>query len=406
MADLRRDSRRLWTVAGIAFGALLLSVLTIKAGIAGVARYGDPALALRWNPHDARALSAQAELDMQPDAPAGARARAEGLARAAIARDATLGTPYRILGFIAEEQGRDALVAPYLAHAEALSRRDLATQLWFINHAVARDDTGGALHHFDIALRTSDLAPTVLYPVLGNAIAEPGIVPPLAAMLAKHPPWRDGFLADAIDKSDALPGLVQLADALAARSTPLSGDQARALLNHLTEKRAFALAAHVRDGRIRSTGPVYDPGFDRADGPYPFGWSLVNTSDLSAERESNGNRPGDARLSFRVKPEQSGVLAQQLLVLKPGHYRITTTGHHDGVNLVTAPYWALSCGDLPPRPLVTLSLPVGEASQSAAADFDVPADKCTGQWLVLAARAADRPEGVAGWIDRLDVVAR
>jgi hypothetical protein len=389
-------------------GAILLAALIVQTGIAGVARYNAPDQTLRWAPGDARALASLSERILTADATPSQRADAARLARDAIRRDPTLGTPFRILGFVADANGDRAGAKALIEHAALLSRRDLPTQLWLIDAAVARADMTGALTHFDIALRTSTLAPAVLYPVLGNALTEPDVVDALAVTLVARPLWRDRFLADAIDKSPALDGLVRLGEQLSARKSPLDPAQIQQLLNRLTAARAFALVARMRSAIVAPSlrdALLLDPGFDSETGVFPLGWTLFEENGLFARRAPVQSGTSDLRLDFQAETGRGGELARQLVFLKPGAYRLYWAGGHDAPDASSAPLWSVVCPSSPPRALLNATMEPVNGSRRGQGDFTVPAD-CVGQWIQLSARAANSPQGVKGWIDRVEIVAR
>jgi hypothetical protein len=396
------------TAVAITVVAFLLVILIVQTGLAGFARYNAPEQTLRWAPGDARALAGVAELTLTADAGPQQRARAAFLARASIRRDPTLGTPFRVLGFVAEANGDRARAKALIEHAALLSRRDLPTQLWLIDQAVARADMTGALMHFDIALRTSTLAPAILFPVLANALTEPDVVDALALTLASRPSWRDRFLADAIDKSPAMAGLVRLGEQLADRKSPLDATQTQQLLTRLTAASAFPLLARMRPAIVPSAagrGLLLDPGFDAEAGMFPFGWTLFETSGLSARRMPNASTGSGLHLVFQADTGRGGELARQLVFLRPGNYRLQWIGGHNAPDRIGAPVWSVTCPTAPPRSLLSADMVQASGAQRGFGDFAVPAD-CAGQWIQLAARANNSPQGVAGWIDRVEIITR
>lgn len=399
-------SRSLGASAFIIAGALLLSVTIVKTGIAGVTRFAAPDVALQWASGDARALATASENTLTENADADVREQAAALARAAIRRDPTLATPFRILGFVAEADGKRPAAKALIEHAERLSRRELGAQLWLIDDAVARTDMAGALHHFDIALRTSTLAPVILFPVLNNAISEPDVVDALATTLAARPSWRDRFLADAIDKSAAIAGLVRLGEQLNRRRSPFDQTQVQQLLNRLTAARAFALIARMRPAVLPATlgqTLLLDPDFDAETGVFPFGWTLFESNGLSARRVPADNGSKGLRLAFEAGMGRGGELLRQSLFLKPGAYRLTWTGTHSAPDALSVPVWTVVCPNLPPVSLLSTAMELGNGAKRGEADFTVPAD-CPGQWLQLVARPTNSPQGVKGAIERVDIV--
>lgn len=396
------------TIATVAV-ALLLAVLIVQTGIANVARYSAPEQTLRWAPGDARALAGASELVLTADAGPQQRVRAAGLARDAIRRDPTLGTPFRVLGFIAEANGDRANAKRLIEHAEQMSRRDLPTQLWLIDAAVAREDMTGALRHFDIALRTSMLAPAVLFPVLNKAISEPEVVDSLARTLAARPGWRDRFLADAIDKSPELDGLVRLAGQLRANRQPMDAAQTQQLLYRLTEGKAFAQVAMMRRFVLPAAmqaQEVIDPGFDVEGGMFPFVWTLFDKDGVWARRMPVGGSANALRLDFHADAGRGGVMVRQLLTLASGHYRLAWTGGHDAPGAATRPVWSIACGEDSRKTLLSADMPGGQGAQRGEGEFIVPSAGCNGQWLLLAARPGGDANGLNGWLDRVEIRPR
>ncbi len=387
--------------------SLALVALIAQTGFAGVARYNSPSFALQWAPGDARALAADAELILTADADAAQQARAADRARASIMRDPTLGTPFRVLGFIADGRGDHARAKALMLHAEQLSRRDLATQFWLIDEATARLDMTGALRHYDVALRTSSLAPSVLFPILGKAMDEPEVVDALADTLAAAPPWRGAFLNDAIDKSPAISGLVRLAAQLNRRKHPLDLAQTRQLLSRLTDTKAFDLMGQVRQTLLpASVGAalIVDPGFDADVGFYPLDWSLIDGNGVAARREVGNDQMAraDTRLGFRADTGRGGEVAHQLLLLKPGPYRLQWTAGHNATDHLTVPFWSVGCADKGGGILQTFDLTPAPAATEFGI-FTVPATGCSGQWLTLSLRASNDPAGVTGWVSRVEI---
>ena len=237
-ADARRSSSLFQRSRGqsitIVAGAVLAAAMCVQTGFAAYSYEDAPARALLIAPGNARALTMMGDVALL-----GAQGKpdfisAERLAKSALRRDSTLGTPYRVLGFAAENRGDDVGAARFIGFAGKLSRRDFASQLWLINGAVARNDVAGALEHFDTALRTSDAAPPILMPILSQALSEPQIVDELATRLLGSP-WGAQFLTEAIATSKSMKGLVRLAGQLQRQNNPLGVDNMRQLANRLIE---------------------------------------------------------------------------------------------------------------------------------------------------------------------------
>ena len=371
---IRRRPAVVWALTA------LLAAAVLQSGISAYGRFDLPDVTLGVSPGDARALAITGERllltpGVDPD-----WAQISRLSAEALRRDATLGAPFRMLGFAADARGDTKQAERLVALGSARSRRDLVANLWLINRAVARDDVAGALGHFDTALRTSDVAPQILFPILSNAMTEPVLARALAARL-RHAPWRKAFLTFAIDKGPSSPGLVNLTRAIALEGNPLDRADVQRLYNRLTGERRYDLLLALRP-RDWSVG---DPAFQRSDEVTPFAWSVTDRAQATTTRLARGG--------LRIVPAvQATEIVRRLVLLAPGNYRLSTRASGIVGNGIG---WTLQCAD---RAFTIATLAVHEGAD--AAPVSVPAD-CRAQWLVLVAG-----EGAGGTVERLDVEPR
>ncbi|RYE90281.1 MAG: hypothetical protein EOO78_31840 [Oxalobacteraceae bacterium] len=151
----------------------------LQTSFAGAARAKYPELALRIAPHDARVLADASALVLTRIEDPNARAVAKAQSLNAIRRDPTSVAALRTLGMIADAEGDSKAALRLINRAEALSRRDVATQLWLIEHYSQADNVAETLRHYDIALATSRQSRDLLIPVLVSASADPALAPGL-----------------------------------------------------------------------------------------------------------------------------------------------------------------------------------------------------------------------------------
>lgn len=406
-SDLSRRTPREWAVRGV------LAVAALAAGYASVARTraltiraSDIATAAALAPGDGRITALRAASLAGPDATARDRAAADRLARRALRQDPTAVTAAATLGLDAQVRGDTAAARRLFAYAEALSRRDLPTQLWAIEDAVARDDIPGVLRHYDIALRTSSKAAALLFPVLGSAIAEPPVRVALVATLAQRPRWSDLFIEHvAANGADPL-ATAQLFRGLRRAGVPIAGVSQSLLVNTLAARGALDAAwsyyAAIRPGADRRRSR--DPGFT-ADIAVPtvFDWVPANADGLSAAIQ----RVGDGGLVDIAAPATvGGVLLRQTQMLPAGTYRLS--GRSAGIEQAAdaQPYWALTCADGRELGRVVMGNSAVAGGAFAGA-LTVPAG-CPVQVLALVARPSDAVGGLSGQVERaaLGPVAR
>lgn len=405
--NLSRRSLREWALRSA------LAVTTLAAGYVSVTRTqaltirgANIASAVSLAPGDGRITALAAAALAGPDATLRDRAEADRLARHALRQDPTAVLAASTLGLNAQVRGDTAAARRIFAYAEALSRRNLPTQLWAIEDSVGRRDIPGALYHYDTALRSSASAATLLFPVLGSAITEPPVRSALVATLARRPRWSDLFVEHvAANGTDPL-ATVQLFRQLRRAGVPIAGISQSLLINTLAARGAFDAAWSyyelIRPGANRRTSR--DPDFT-ADIKVPavFDWVPVNGDGLSATVQRVGN---GGLVDFSAPATVGGMLLSQTQVLPAGTYKLS--GRSAGIEQAPGaqPYWALTCADGRElgRVIIGNSALAGGAFAGA---LDVPAE-CPVQVLALVARPSDAVGGLSGQIERikLDPIVR
>jgi len=156
------------------------------------------------------------------------------------------------------------------------------------------------------------------------------------------------------------------------------------------------LAALVRDGEFgkarsiwanvaRVPNPnhlVFDSRFSNDKPPPPFNWDLTSSTVGLAERQSGG------RLHVIFYGQDDGALATQLLLLRPGRYRLGMQVSGAGPEARSL-QWSLTCAGAQ-APFAAAAL---DALAARPLIFDVPAG-CSAQRLSLNGSAADMPQQV------------
>lgn len=356
----------------------------------------DPDRGHALAPWDGR-IAALMALNMSGvDAKADDRERADMLARDALLKDATAVTAVSTLALNAEVRGDPSSAQRYFRYANGLSRRDLPTQLWMIEDAVARNDVPGALRHYDIALRTSDQTHDILFPILASAMSDETVRKALVQTLAGRPVWAGEFIDYAASKAPDPRAVASLFEGLAiARVAPLWGAQAT-VVNRLVSSGAVSEAwAYYATVKSKSD-PRFsrDPGFAE-DGltPSAFDWAPITNNLIQTSIQPNGK---DGLVDFAVSAGNSGVVLQQSEVFPRGQYSIE--GQSRGIDQPdnSRPVWRVRCSD--GRELVRVALPSsGQNVASFSARFTVP-DRCEAQMLELVAMPSNSTAGVTGQI--------
>ncbi|MBD8679937.1 hypothetical protein [Sphingomonas sp. CFBP 13720] len=398
VGSLSQRSAREWIVRGLlAVAAVAGGYVGATGSLAYMVRQGDVVTGHALAPNDGRVTAAFARTLTGIDASNAERVRANALARTALRQDPTAVAAVSTLGIAAQLRGDAISARRLLAYANVLSRRDLETQLWAIEDAVGRNDIPGALHHYDIALRTSPGAGELLFPVLAKAGSNADIRTALVATLARKPIWSEAFInrvaAGAADAHEA----AMLFGALGKAGVPLpEGAKAAtvgALIRAGAVENAWAYYTTIRRGvdRRRSRDPRFTANLVI---PSAFDWTPVSEAGGITSIQ-------DGTVSFALPSSVGGMLLQQMQLLTPGIYRVE--GHSRGIEQANdaLPYWTLKCWH--GRELGRVVLPRStERSGNFAGNFRVPAD-CPVQTLALVGRASDTVAGLSGELDRVQL---
>jgi hypothetical protein len=143
--------------------------------------------------------------------------------------------------------------------------------------------------------------------------------------------------------------------------------------------RVWARVAHVSPTEERL---IFNSDFAESNAPSPFNWTLASSTLGLAERQPGG------RLHIVYYGQENGTLASQLLLLKPGRYRLAMQIAGD-VSHAAPLSWTLNCAGSKAQ---LLSLALNDPKRvSAGVSFEVPAN-CAAQSLTLAASAPEIPQ--------------
>lgn len=300
---------------------LLLAGLTILVwqavvfGLAVAELRGDPAAAVRRAPDNALALAALAQQQLAENP-----AKAALTARKALYRSPTSAAAAGALGMALTQIGDQTRSLSMLGYAQAMSRRDLPTQLWAIEVAVQRGDIPEALHHYDIALRVNATAPTLLFPVLLTATETPAVRKRLAPLLARGTPWKNSFL----DFLAARSSDIMSASRLISEIYDAGGTTTSAPVSILTQRlieanqSGSAWSLFTRRDPLAARQLLRNGQFDRSvDLPTPFDWQLSDSGEARAVILPD---PRGGVMQVDARDGSGGVVARQRLVLAEGTY--------------------------------------------------------------------------------------
>lgn len=379
----------------LAAGAAWLGYGATSHSLANALRSTAPDRAHELAPGDAQLAAVFSSHLSGAEATAQDRALADALARAALRRDAVAVPALSTLGLNAQIRGDTAAARRAFGYAQKLTRRDLRTQLWAIEDAVARGDIPGALKQYDLALRTAREAGELLFPVLAGAIVEPSVRQELVRVLANNPPWGSGFVSHAAAASSDPRATLALLSAMrrAAISVPelASARVIDALLARGDAEAAWRYYALLHPGIERRASR--DPRFTARRGvPAKFDWIPVDDPNLTAALET---LDAGGRFDFATLPGAGGPVLRQIQVLPPGDYVIEGMASLEQAD-APPPYWVLSCASGPELGRVEVT----RAGGRFAGTVRVP-PACPIQALALVVRPSEQMGGVAGQVTQV-----
>lgn len=403
----QRRSRREWGVRlALATGTAVLGYGAVTHATAYKLRGTSPELAHVLAPYDGRITALLSEKLAGPQADAATRAQSDQVARQALAQDGLAVAAIATLGINAQIRGDTPAARRLFAHAQTLSRRDLRTRLWYIEDAVVRDNVPEVLRHYDIALRTSRLAPDLLFPVLGMASADPVVLRALVRTLAMRPVWTNNFI-DYMAGSAATDGERRVDPGVSAQ---LFAALRRAGVSFAEGPPALVVNALATSGRLDEAWSLYAtlrPGADRRvtrdryfravrETPAVFDWMPANDASITTSIQRNG---ASGLFDFAAAPGVGGLLLRQMQLLPPGTYRVA--GHSIGIDQPAdaLPYVALHCAS--GREIGRVTVPASrEANGMFTGRFVIP-DECPAQYLSVMARPSSSVSGLEGQLDQL-----
>lgn len=335
---------------------------------------------------------------------------ADDLARQSLRRAPFNVQALRVLGLTTAEQGRKPQADDMLTLAGNWSLRDDPSHAWLMDYRLSRGDYGSAFAHADtLARRREDMRPQLFRLFTVAATTDPRALPVLASLLAADPPWRATYLYELYQTEAGLGLAANLAIALQPARTPYSTSELAVLYLQLLSRNRLEAMAAVRNrlDRPKAEVPLVNGNFDLLESPLPFEWRLFNASGAVAEILPDDVR-GDSALRAQFGSYASAPLAEQLLQLEPGVYRLSGEARSEIGDSDARLAWAVTCFETGSRigesRIVT---PPGETGwKPFSFGFEVPTRGCSAQWIRLVPSPGDRRTTVVAWYDRLSIVRR
>ncbi len=315
------DFPRLWKlalVAGLLTGGAIASSESLALALADI----QPELAVRLNGDQSDALSNLAAQNLG-GASGGGSAIGKNAAQRAIAIDPFDAQAAAHLGLLLQLDNDQAAAAEMMAYAQRVSRRDTATQFWWIEYWAQRGEVAKILRHYDTALRTSSQAPSILFPILVTAVEDPIVSRQLAESLDRNALWTEQFVQQFAQSTPDNAAISRFFLNLAAADFVASELAISTAISRLVEAGSpdQALGIYAAFYPEVSKSVVRNPSFaDATHLPTPFDWSLAE-SGFYVGFGSNG-------LEIDAPTSASGPIASQIARLSTGDWQVQL--YHDG----------------------------------------------------------------------------
>jgi hypothetical protein len=290
--------------------------------------------------------------------------------------------PFLVRGVQAQLAGNGALARQAFAQAKWRDPHSLPARYFLAEHYLRQRDAKRGLTEIAQLARLVPGGTVTLAPYVARYAGDPANRRQLAELFRAEPELEDSALS-------ILAGDARNADLVLQLSNPARRGAGSAWLPHLLGgltrdfqyTRARRTWAELSGVRLKPDELIYDPAFRDTRAPAPFNWSLVSSSAGLAERQRGGG------LHVIYYGQQDGVLASQLLILRPGTYRLATAA--SGADRAGALRWVLTCASTNAQ---IASIPLDQAV-AAGWQFSVPAS-CSAQRLDLTGSISDSSQQV------------
>lgn len=316
--------------------------------------------------------------------------------------------PFYVQARVAEDAGRLGEATRLMEEARRRRRNFAPTRLQLATYYTRAERVAGTLHELEILL---GLRPEAIEPVmveLSKLVASREGRRVLAVALAREPSWQSQFFSIARARE------IAPADALALLN---ESRRLRPGADHRQERQLF-ITTLIDAGDIRRArqlwlemlppaersrhGLLANGGFQGRPVGQPFGWALQAIDVGRAEiRDSNTPRP---HLNVDYFGGSNAVLAEQLLALPPGSYRLRYEVAGESGAGSSSLSWRVTCYSGAPELARSEMSGLAAAYRPREASFTVPAAGCDGQRLRLIAEAGDVPATVNLRVAGLEIV--
>lgn len=354
-----------------------------------------PELALRLGPDSPTVLARAAESELR----AGHTEAARRYARQALVRKPFNVAALRVAGMAADRDGDKAAADRMLTLAGNWSLRDDPAHSWLVKRRLEQGQSASALAHADTLMRRrTDVRPRYFDLMIALALRNDRQAQgAMVALLQRNPPWRLDFFIHALERREGLPVAAALVAAMRSGPHPVTVEEkARVYQTLIAQGRTDVLRALIAEVGGPDAATVSDGGFDQGGGAPPFDWKLPASAGVLAEIAPDAD--GQAALHAIISQTSRRTVAEQLILLKPGRWRISGRIRQDA-GPAEGLAWVLACAT-GGRELGSIPLRAGARGVWTTFSGVVESpEACPAQYLRLTTLPRDRGDPMDIWID-------
>ena len=368
--------------------------------VAPIAQRAPPELALRVAPASAAVLARAAEIELL----SGRAENARDLAADSLTRAPFNLRALRTLGLVTAADGDVLAADDILTLAGNWSLRDTPSHGWLVDRRLRVGDYASSFAHADTLARRGVSQAEVFELLAAAATQDPRAMMPLRNLLATAPPWDRDFFRALQRQSGTESLTATLVAGLEKTTGRLSDAELAEIYTLWVRQNRFDAIGVLRTAIARPpvTGSVVGGDFSSNTEIAPFAMTLLSAAGLSAEVLEDEIRTSNPALRVTYDGFGSGAAVEQLLLLSPGAYRLTSRYRIESGGPDSRLSWQIRCVDRS-QPLADQRIVIASGQTSGwnalQSEFIVPNSDCTAQWLRLVTRPGDRRTAVAVWLD-------
>jgi hypothetical protein len=301
--------------------------------------------------------------------------------------------PFLIKGALAQTAGRDAVAEPLYVAARDRDPRSPAARYFLAQRYLSSGRIADGLQEMAIF---SDMAggSGALAPALAAYARSAGAVAELRRLFRSTPKLEDPVLTELAGDPANADLILALRSSGAPRGSAAPVWEGRligSLIDHGEFDRAHRTWAMLAGVPAAQRG-LFNPEFKHSAIPPPFNWTFGTAGGVA-------EAPGDGRLQLIFFGREDAVLAEQVLVLEPGTYKLTMEVEGDLQDSGLA--WTIDCL---PQPRAILNVPLNHNGPiNLAGSFTVP-QGCAAQRLRLTGTAGEFAQSIEFSVGKLALV--